>query len=238
MRHFQTTLIIAFSLALFLFGCQDAPDASQTAPKDAPPAKADAKKAGKGWEQDGNGCSADFRALFEHAAVELKGTGDLDVVVVTDPLCWHCRLGHKLLGEYPGKYGRVRYSFFPRKGLIGSDMAAWVLEDRVGSDDLKEYVDWAYSDLKQPKTRDPLEARMIVLAQFTERFPGLLEGTDLAGLAVRLQKEHQAHVEESAMLGTALELPGTPVLVAGKRVLIGFGPGPWLEALDQKSVCE
>ena len=78
------------------------------------------------WADPRSGCEEEFRVLFDQAVVELQGEGDLDVVVVTDPLCWHCRLGHKLLGEYPKKYGRLRLSFYPRKSFIGSDMAAWI----------------------------------------------------------------------------------------------------------------
>ena len=54
----------------------------------------------------------------------------------------------------------------------------------------------------------------------------------------RLQKDHEAHVLESAGLSKAAKLPGTPVLVAGKVVLVGFGPGEWLDALDLKKICE
>lgn len=188
--------------------------------------------------QAADGCAPEFRAIFDQATVEWTGTGDMDVVIITDPLCWHCRLGHKLLGEYPEKYGRIRLSFFPRKSFIGSDLAAWVLEDAVGTDKLKKMVDFAYSDLRQPKTKDVVEARMLVLAQFTEAFPEMLGGVKIEELYVRLQKDHAAHVEESAMLARAASIPGTPVLVAGGKLLVGFGPGPWLDALDAKAVCE
>jgi len=188
--------------------------------------------------QPADGCAPELRAIFDQATVEWTGTGDMDIVIITDPLCWHCRLGHKLLGEYPEKYGRIRLSFFPRRNFIGSDMAAWVLEDAAGTEKLKAMVDFAYSDLKQPKTKDLTEARMLVLAQFTEAFPRLLDDVKLEELYVRLQKDHAAHVEESAMLAHAAELPGTPVLVAGEQLLLGFGPGPWLDALDAKALCE
>ena len=185
-----------------------------------------------------DGCSPDFRALFDQAVVELHGKGDLDIVIVTDPLCWHCRLAHKLMGEYPGLYGRMRLSFFPRKSFIGSDMAAWVLEDAAKTDRIRTMVDYAYTGLKQPKTHDLMEARMLVLLQFTQVFPDLLEGTTMEQLFTRLQTEHEPHVLESAMLGRAAELPGTPVLVAGGEVVVGFGPGPWLKTLEKKKVCE
>ncbi|MBG0791216.1 MAG: hypothetical protein H0S80_12055 [Desulfovibrionaceae bacterium] len=237
MRKYQITLILSVFLVFSLFGCQDASSGAKFAEQDAS-AEGHKEKAANGFEHDGMGCGPDFRALFDQAVVELRGTGDMDVVVVTDPLCRHCRLAHKLLSEYPEKYGRLRLSFFPRRSFIGSDMAAWILEDLAGNKDIRTYLDWAYTDLKQPKTYDLVEARMIVLAQFVERFPELAAGTELPELAVRLEKEHGPHVAESVMLSSAVELPGTPVLVAGKRVLVGYGPGPWLEALSEKAVCQ
>jgi len=238
MRNLPATIIVLIFLALLLFGCQDAPAVPLPAQEKKPPVKAGKTEARSGWEQDGKGCEPGFRALFDQAVVELKGTGGLDVVVVTDPLCWHCRLGHKLLSEYPEKYGRLRLSFFPRRSFIGSDMAAWVLEDVAGTDKVRPYVDFAYTDLKQPKTRDLAEARMLVLAQFAEKFPELLDNTNLEELYVRMQRDHEAHVAESAMLARQADLPGTPTLIAGKTVLVGFGPGPWLKALEDMKVCQ
>jgi len=188
--------------------------------------------------KDRNGCLPGYRALYDNAVVEFAGQGDVDVVVVTDPMCWHCRLGHKLLSEYPELYRTVRMSFFPRKGYPGSDMAAWIMEDAVGTEHLREVVDFAYSDLKRPKMRDLTEARLVVLMQFTEAFPYLLKDTTVAELAVRLQKEHEPHTIKTVELARAVELPGTPVLIAGETVLVGFGPGPWIDALKEKNICK
>ena len=185
-----------------------------------------------------DGCSPELQALAESAVVELKGSGEMDIVVVTDPLCWHCRLGHKLLGEYPNLYGRLKLVFFPRKGFIGSDMAAWIMEDAAGTDRLKELVDFAYDDLKQPKGVGLAEARMIILSQFAEEFPYLIEGTTLPELSVRLERDHGAHVLKCAELARAAGLPGTPVLVAGRSVVIGYGPGHWIKVLERKETCQ
>ena len=144
-------LIVAASTG---FGCSDT--------KDTPRPKTE----GEG------GCKSEFYALADSAVVELKGSGELDVVVVTDPLCWHCRLGHKLLSEYPEKFRSLKMIFFPRKSFIGSDMAAWILEDVAGTDKLEVLVDFAYKDLKQPKNDDLPEARMVVLAQRSEERRG------------------------------------------------------------------
>ena len=184
------------------------------------------------------GCAPKYAALADHALVRFNGTGDMDITIVTDPLCWHCRLGHKLLGEYPGLYRTVRLVFFPRRSFIGSDMAAWVLEDRAGSDDLQQLLDFAYTDLKQPKVENVDEARMLVLAQFVAVFPHLLKDTTLPELFVRLQTERDPHLLEGAALARAADLPGTPVLIAGKRILMGYGPDSWVKALEMKEMCE
>jgi hypothetical protein len=233
----QKNLILLLFLVVALgivSGCDrvdDLPDAkkAETQAKTETPEEAPAPP---------DGCSSEFRALFDQAVVELPGEGEGDVVIITDPLCWHCRLAHKLMSEYPGLYGRVRLSFFPRKSFIGSDMAAWILEDAAATDRIRAMVDYAYSDLKQPKTSDLMEARMLVLVQFTQVFPDLLEGTTMEELYVRFQSAHEAHVLESAMLARAAQLPGTPILVAGEHVVLGFGPGPWLKALEEKSICK
>ena len=182
-------------------------------------------------------CGPEYRALFDTAVVEIKGTGERDVLIVTDPLCWHCRLGHKLLGEYPALYRSVKLSFFPRRGSIGSDMAAWVLEDAAGDERLPELIDFAYQDLKRAKTDDLAEARMIMLIQFTEKFPWLVEGTTVPELFVRLQKAHEAHVLKEAELARAVQLPGTPILITGKAVLMGYAPDPWVTTLKEAPVC-
>lgn len=188
--------------------------------------------------EERNGCEPGYRALYDNSVVELTGTGELDIVVVTDPLCWHCRLGHKLLGEYPDQYRTLRLSFFPRLSFPGSDMAAWILEDAVGTDHLKEYVDFAYSDLKMVKTDDLMQARMLMLMQFTEAFPDMLKDTTLPELAVRLQKEHEPHTMLTTDLAKTVDLPGTPILIAGSTVLVGYGPGPWLDALKAEKICK
>lgn len=185
-----------------------------------------------------DGCAPEFRALFDNAVVEYKGTGDKDVLVITDPLCWHCRLAHKLLGEYPELYRTVRLSFFPRRSSIGSDMAAWVLEDAAGSDLFPNLLEFAYKDLKMAKTDDLAEARMIMLVQFAEAFPSLVEGTTVPELFVRLQKAHEAHVQKSADLARAVHFPGTPVLVSGTVIIVGYAPDPWLKALEEGAVCK
>jgi len=185
------------------------------------------------------GCSPKYSAISDSALVTFKGKGDLDITIVSDPLCWHCRLGHKLLSEYPELYGTVRLAFFPRQAFIGSDMAAWILEDAVGTDSLKQKIDFAYEFLKQPKTEDLTEARDIILTQFLFQFPDMLkDGESVDQLAARLEKNHRAHVNETAELCRKAELPGTPVLLAGKYVLMGYGAGPWLKALKERQLCE
>ncbi|QGY40182.1 hypothetical protein GM415_08585 [Pseudodesulfovibrio cashew] len=184
------------------------------------------------------GCAPQYASLGGHAVAKFKGTGDLDITIVTDPLCWHCRLGHKLLGEYPELYGTVNLIFFPRQSFIGSDMAAWILEDAAGSENSKAMIDFAYYDLKQPKTDDLKQARMLVLAQFVTRFPAMGEGVTFEGLAARLQADHEAHVLETAHLCEKAELPGTPTLIAGKYIIMGYGANPWIKALKAKAVCD
>lgn len=186
-----------------------------------------------------NGCSPKYRAITESARVTFQGTGDLDITVITDPLCWHCRLGHKLLGEHPELYGTVNLVFFPRKSFIGSDMAAWILEDAVGSDTLMDKLDFAYKHLKQPTTKDLTEARELVLAQFLFQFPAMLpEGQTIEELAARIEKDNRDYVAKSAELCSTAELPGTPTLIAGRYILMGYGAGPWIKALEGKKLCE
>lgn len=184
-----------------------------------------------------SGCDPQFRALFDQAVVELKGQGEGDILVATDPLCWHCRLGHKLLGEYPDKFGSLKLLFFPRQSFIGSDMAAWILEDYAGKPELRAMVDYAYDGLRQPKTEDLAEARLLVLYQFTEQFPEMLRETTMDALYARLMRDHEQHVLDSAALGNAAEVAGTPTLVAGETVLMGYGARQWLEALDGLEAC-
>lgn len=223
--------LIIFILALIVFGGHGCSDSSATSPV-TPTADPSGKVEGAG------GCAPEYRAMADHAVVELKGEGELDIVVVTDPLCWHCRLGHKLLGESSEKYRSLKLLFFPRLSFIGSDMVAWILEDAAGTDRLKAMVDFGYSDLKRPKTNDLNEARAIMLAQFTSAFPDMLEGTNLSDLYDRLKADHEAHVIRGAELARAAELPGTPVLIAGKTVVVGYGPGKWLETLDENKICQ
>jgi protein-disulfide isomerase len=217
--------IFIFILAIFgLYGCNDS-----AKPLSVPSAKK-VKKV--------DGCSPEYRALADQAVVELKGKGELNIVVVTDPLCWHCRLAHKLLAESPEKYKSVKLLFFPRRNFIGSDMAAWIMEDAAGTDQLKAIVDFGYGDLKQPKSKDLDEARAIVLVQFTTAFPKMLAGTNLPDLYARLKADHEPHVLKSVELCKAVKLAGTPILIAGKNVLVGYGPDAWLKTLDKNGFCE
>lgn len=193
--------------------------------------------AGSAFAAEDSGCSPKYKAVTEQARVKLHGTGDFDITVLTDPLCWHCRLGHKLLREYPEKYGKLTIAFFPREQFVGSDMACWILEDAVGTDQLGAMVDYAYSDLKQPKTKNLMEARMLILIQFVQQFPHLKGDATLEELYVRLQKDHEAQVLKEAKLARATGALGTPTLIAGENVLVGYGAGPWLKVLDEQAVC-
>lgn len=228
---------ILFS-TLFILGCQSPPEDKPTEISSqaitAQPQSQEQK------ENKKDGCSPEFRAMYDNAIVELHGTGDLDIVVLTDPLCWHCRLGHKLLMEYPDKYRTLRMSFFPRKSFIGSDMAAWILEEAVGTPDLEDMVKFAYNHLKQPNTEDLNEAREVVLGQFLMSFPQLMKaGEDtLEATAARLQADHEPHVLKSAALADAVNMPGTPILIAGRSLVLGYGAGAWIKALDEKAICE
>lgn len=240
MRKIIIPLILLTTVLVLASGCQRIGDLPPEKGVASAHAASEAHGAPPAAENpaEPDGCSPAFREIYDHAVVELEGEGEGEVVVVTDPLCWHCRLGHKLMAEYPKLWGKVRYSFFPRRGFIGSDMAAWVLEDAAGTDRLRALVDFAYDGLKQPKTGDLMGARMIVLLQFTEKFPALLDNTTLEELFVRLQKDHEEHVLESAHLARGANLPGTPILIAGDRVVLGFGPGPWLKTLEEAKMCE
>lgn len=188
--------------------------------------------------EDTTACAPKYKAIIDHARVTLKGEGDLDITILTDPLCWHCRLGHKLLREYPEKYRTMKFAFFPRRNFIGSDMACWILEDAVGSAHLEAMIDYAYTDLKQPKTKDLMEARLLILIQFTKQFPHLLQAGSIESLFVRLQKEQEARVTKAAALGRISGMPGTPVLLAGQNAVIGYGAKQWLKALDEKAFCQ
>lgn len=185
-----------------------------------------------------DGCTPRAAAITATSVVKFQGTGDMDITVITDPLCWHCRLGHKLLNEYPHLYKTVHMVFFPRRSFIGSDMAAWILHDNAGKANSKALIDFAYKGLKKPKTEDLAEARDIILTQFLFTFPELLDGTSIEELSARLQKDHEADVLKSAATCRAVKLPGTPVLMAGKYVLVGYGAGPWIEALKKQRMCE
>ena len=88
------------------------------------------------------------------------------------------------------------------------------------------------------KTDDLPEARMIMLLQFTNKFPWLVEGTTVPELFVRLQKDHEANVQKEVDLARAVHFPGTPILIVGGTVLVGYAPDPWLEAFKEAPVCE
>lgn len=186
-----------------------------------------------------NGCAPKYQAITDSAVVKLQGTGDMDITVITDPLCWHCRLGHKLLNEEKQLYRTLNLVFYPRRSFIGSDMAAWIIEDAVGTDSLKAKIDFAYEYLKQPKTDDLDEARSLVLTQFVFQFPEMWkEGETIEKLAERLERDNRPHVTQTAELCRAAELPGTPVLLAGEYILMGYGAGPWVKALESKKMCK
>lgn len=117
-------------------------------------------------------------------------------------------------------------------------MAAWILEDAAGTDRLPKLVDFAYGELKQPKVEDIMEARMLVLVQFTRAFPDLFSGAPIEELYVRLQKAHESHVLESVVLAREAHLPGTPILIAGDKVVLGFAPAVWLKVLKEAAMCK
>lgn len=233
-------LIIACLLVMATVLCMGCQSTAEEAPpaKGTPVVKEDPENSAQKAKPDNPGCTPEVLALADHAVVELKGKGEGEIVVVTDPLCWHCRLGHKLLGEISDQYGTLKILFFPRKSFIGSDMAAWVLEDAAGTEHLRAMVDFAYSDLQQPKTEDLNEARMLILVQFAARFPHLIENTTVPDEFIRLQKKHGPHVQDGAIFAHAARIPGTPVLIAGKAMVVGYGAPQWEKAVTTMQVCE
>ncbi|BCS90065.1 DsbA family protein [Pseudodesulfovibrio sediminis] len=235
MRKTLLTLMVLMIVAVFA-GCTDSAETTSPSKKKSESPAQSAPVSAKDGEDLG-GCDPRYQALYDQAQIEVPGQGEGEVLIISDPLCWHCRLANKLMGEYSDLFGSYRLSFFPRRSFIGSDMAAWILEDAVGTDRLKKLLDFAYTDLKKAKTTDLETARMLMLIQFTKAFPELVEGTTIEKLYEQLQLKHELHVLKSAQLAKDLHLPGTPVLVVGKRLIVGFGPEEWIKALKEKSVC-
>ena len=212
-----TSILLVF---LFLCGCRS----------EAP--------AQKGTESAADGPVNHYQALKDHSVVTIHGTGTTEAVLVTDPMCNHCRIAHLFLHDNRQLFGTLHLVFMPRESYPGSDMAAWIAEDLADSSHLQGVLDFLFEMLHRPASKDPEEARMDVLDQFLKAYSVASDTVTPQELRERLGKEHGEHAAKGTELVRQADLPGTPILMTPDETVKGFSPGHWTEVLSGKKMEE
>ena len=168
-------------------------------------------------------------ADFGHTVME--GTGKVDVIMVSDPICPYCQKAFEYLLQNMDKVKSFKLVHLPLAGHLGADTACQVLiyayKNKISP---QEILKFAYTELTavQPEGKDKDEklkkAREEILNQFMTKFPALKKslGSDAASAQKKLDEETNDVMQKDAELTKAHGLDFTPIIYVGGIRVDGF----------------
>lgn len=165
----------------------------------------------------------------------LTGTGQKDVVFVSDPFCPYCREAYKLLLGQVSLIKNLSIVHLPLPMHPGADAAAWIMEyAREHAETLyRDVVDFAYSGLRAVTGQDsatPDAAQKDVISQFLTRFPKLTD-QQAEPFFFFLKGKYETSTAAVGRELRKLRINGTPVVIIDGQATHGFDPEETLRRL-------
>ncbi|WP_285905168.1 DsbA family protein [Pseudodesulfovibrio pelocollis] len=158
----------------------------------------------------------------ELASLAFKGTGQTDIVFLTDPFCYYCKKGYQFLSQHLDLIGEFNVAHMPSAGSPGSAAATWVICYAIEQGfDVKDVLEFTYGALEAPKANTMKAVSLLVLGQYQRQFPTLFKGTAEAFYTL-LDAKYSQKVSTNAQALNNLGFNATPFFQVKGTVLRGF----------------
>lgn len=153
------------------------------------------------------------------------GNGPVEVILISDPFCRHCRRTYDFLQNSRDRVGTLRVVHVSLVGYAGSDMAGACADFLAEKGKGIEGLNLAYT-LTPPTDEDEEQAARKVFQEFRDAFPEEFGTTDFQTFARMTMPEFYKHVQTVA----DWQFTGTPHVIINGRHLKGYNPA-WLDAM-------
>lgn len=153
----------------------------------------------------------------------VKGQGQKNVIMITDPFCPYCRQAYNYLMDQLKLIASFSLVHFPLPGHPGAETAAWIMEfAREEAKDLyRQIVDFAYSALRAPTGLNPIDSQRDIINQYLKKFPKLTtQPADL--FYFYLKGKYEAPDLATRKELQRLRITGTPMVIIDGQVIQGF----------------
>lgn len=168
----------------------------------------------------------------ELASLAFKGTGQTDIVFLTDPFCHYCKKGYQFLSQHLELIREFSVAHMPSAGQPGSSAATWVICYAIEQGgDVKGVLDFTYSALEAPKASSMKEVSLLVLDKYQKRFPTLFKGS-AEDFYTFLSAKYSQKVSKNAQTLNNLGFNATPFFQVKGTVLRGFNPDALQKLID------
>lgn len=157
-------------------------------------------------------------ALTPYIHQYMQGTGEHDVLMISDPFCGYCRRAYAHLLHRSDTIKSVRILHLPLDNYPGSDVAVLLIRKFAKTDHLPEFLTFAHAMELPPKELDMDKARGFTFQAFQGEFPQAMEGLTLETLIA----EGLAEVKEGADAAISLGFTGTPHIIVDGYHLKGY----------------
>jgi protein-disulfide isomerase len=174
----------------------------------------------------------------------LEGTGDIDVVMVSDPICPYCQRAYEYFSRNMDRIKTVKLVHLPLAYHLGADTACQVIiyaeKHNISPRDAARF---AYTELQaiNPEGVDQNQkvkkAREEILTLFMAKFPALKEslGGDVTAALKKLEEETSEVMRKDAEMAAARNLESTPIIYVGGIRVDGFSEPQIESALSMLS---
>lgn len=173
----------------------------------------------------------------------LNGTGHSHVVIVSDPMCYHCKSAFRYMLANTRDVETLEMVHYFRRGDFDSETATRIIFYAIAHDITPvEVIKFAYTELSPPKTKGTNEElikmiQVAILDQFYKKFPKLKESlgsdTDQALKTLKKETEDAAVAVEKKVM--PLGMAGTPVVYIDGMRVDGFKPDIYNRAFSEKN---
>ncbi|MCA1742586.1 MAG: DsbA family protein [Desulfonatronovibrio sp.] len=146
-----------------------------------------------------------------------KGSGDAQVLFLSDPFCPYCRQGYTYLLDQKDKIDQLKIAHFPINPDSGALALTFLMMEFKGQDNYSEVVDFAYMiDMKELSGNRNHQ----VISMFNQEF-GVFEDEPEKVFA-DLEERHMDVLTEEMNKMQSLGLTGTPVFIVNGVMVSGF----------------
>jgi len=155
----------------------------------------------------------------------LRGQGNNDVLLVSDPFCPYCRLSYTYLKKKKDKINELRILELPYSSHPGARMSVMGIFKTADAPEvsLLQAVDFAYEDLNSPGKKNRNNADQFVLEQFSAAFPEQFSALPEGQVGYdHLEGLYGEKIDKQIQAAEKLGVSATPTIFINKIPVRGF----------------